>query len=245
MTAIALAAGESRRMGGVQSKVLKPLAGRPLLAYVLDSCRAAGAARIIVVVGAGRDEIGARFADHSLEFAVQREPRGTADAVLACRSMMAPDEECVVVYGDVPLMTGRSIRRMVETRRARAADVAVLTAVLNDPHNYGRVLRGSGDTIERIVEERDADDEIRRVREVNSGFCAFVWGRFLPALERVRPSAVSGELYLTDAIGEVRAEGGTVVAVPMDDPREILGANTPEQLAAIAREQARRASLVR
>jgi len=229
-------------MGGVESKVLKLLAGRPLLAYVIDSCRDAGATRIIVVVGAAREAIQTRFAGPGLEFAVQSEPKGTADAVLACRDMVGLEEECVVVYGDVPLMTGPTIGRMVDARRRAGADVAVLTAVLDDPHNYGRVLSGAGDTIERIVEERDADEQVRRVKEVNSGFYAFVWGRVLPALERVRPSPVSGELYLTDAVAQVRADGGKVVAVLMDDPCEMLGANTPEQLAAIARAHAARAT---
>ncbi len=232
-------------MGGGVSKVLKQIAGRPLLAYVIDSCREAGASRIIVVVGEARKAIETQFAGQGLEFAVQSEPRGTADAVLACRGMLDPEEECVVVYGDVPLMTGPTIRRMVDTRRQRGADVAVLTAILDNPENYGRVLRGIGDTVERIVEERDADEQVRQVKEVNSGFYAFVWGRMLPALERVRPSPVSGELYFTDAVAQLRAEGGKVVAVLMDDPDEMLGANTPEQLAAIARVHAARAAVRR
>ncbi len=225
--------------------MLKQIAGRPLLAYVIDSCREAGASRIIVVVGEARKAIETQFAGQGLEFAVQSEPRGTADAVLACRGMLDPEEECVVVYGDVPLMTGPTIRRMVDTRRQRGADVAVLTAILDNPENYGRVLRGIGDTVERIVEERDADEQVRQVKEVNSGFYAFVWGRMLPALERVRPSPVSGELYFTDAVAQLRAEGGKVVAVLMDDPDEMLGANTPEQLAAIARVHAARAAVRR
>ncbi|MEO0086321.1 MAG: NTP transferase domain-containing protein [candidate division WOR-3 bacterium] len=245
MTAIVLAAGESKRMGGGTPKVLRLLGNRPLLAHVIDSCRAAGATRIIVVVGAAQDTIRARFANQGLEFAVQSEPKGTADAVLACRDVVRPEEECVVVYGDVPLMTGSSICRLIETRRQTQADVAVLTAVLDNPCGYGRVVRGAGGTIERIVEERDADEVTRRVREVNSGFYAFVWGRIRPALERVRPSPVSGEYYLTDAIALVRADGGKVVAVPMDDPCEMLGANTPEQLTAIERIWAARLAAAR
>ena len=241
MTAIVLAAGESRRMGGSVPKVLLPLDGRPLLEYVIEACRAAGAERLVVVVGAGADQVRQRFAGRGLEFAVQPERKGTADAVLCCRHLMKADEECAVVYGDVPLMTGGTIRRMVEARRGQDADVAVLTAELDNPYNYGRVLRGEGSTIERIVEERDADEATRRVREVNSGFYTFVWGRVLPALERVRPSPASGEYYLTDAVQEVRQAGGSVVAVRMDDPREMLGANTPTQLEEIERERARRA----
>lgn len=228
-------------MGSETPKVLIPVEGRPLLAYVLDSVRGAGVERIVVVVGKGREGVTAEFRDQGLEFAVQAEQKGTADAVLSCRDLLAPDEECAVVYGDVPMMRAETIRRLVRARAEQGADVAVLTAELEDPFGYGRIVRGEGDVIEDIVEERDADDAVRSIREVNSGFYAFGWGRLVPVLERIDPSPVSGEYYLTDAVKGVRAEGGLVVAVRMADPVEMMGANTPEQLGQVARELARRA----
>jgi bifunctional UDP-N-acetylglucosamine pyrophosphorylase/glucosamine-1-phosphate N-acetyltransferase len=228
-------------MGSETPKVLIPVEGRPLLGYVLDSVRGAGVDRILVVVGQGREEVMAEFNDQGLEFAVQAEQKGTADAVLSCRELMAGDDECVVVYGDVPMMRAQTIRRLVDARAKRGADVTVLTARFEDPFGYGRIVRGRGDVIEDIVEERDADDAVRRIREVNSGFYAFGWGRLLPVLERIEPSPVSGEYYLTDAVKGVRAEGGLVVAVRMADPVEMMGANTPEQLEQVARELVRRA----
>lgn len=230
-------------MGTQLPKVLLPLVGRPLLAHVLDAVRGAGVVRVVVVVGAGREQVLQQFAGMGLEFAVQAEPKGTADAVLACRRLVADDEECVIVYGDVPLMNARTIVRLVDARRRRNADVAVLTAVLDDPSGYGRVVRGDSDTVESIVEERDADTTTRQVREVNSGFCSFVWGRALPALQAIEPSPVSGEYYLTDAVRVIRNRGGTVVAVAMDNPEEMMGVNTPDQFQAVARAIAlRRAS---
>jgi bifunctional UDP-N-acetylglucosamine pyrophosphorylase/glucosamine-1-phosphate N-acetyltransferase len=231
-------------MGATAPKVLLPIHGRPLLAYVLDAVRGAGANRIVIVVGVAREAVMTLPEAAGVEFAVQAEPRGTADAVLACRGMVGPDEECVVVYGDVPLMRDETIRRLAEVRQA-GTDVAVLTAVLDNPYGYGRVVRGDGDTIERITEERDATDEVRRIREVNSGFYAFRWGRILPVLERIKPSPVSGEYYLTDAVREVRSEGGRVAAVLMADPVEMLGANTPEQLDEVAAEMTRRTAVAR
>jgi len=228
-------------MGAQAPKVLLLLEGRPLLAYVIDAVRQAGASRTVVVVGAGREQVVERFSGQGLEFAVQAEQKGTADAVLACRGLVADDEECIVVYGDVPLMSGRTVRRLVEARRETQADVAVLTAILDDPSGYGRIIRGPGDIIEQIVEERDADDRTRRIREVNSGFSAFVWGRMRAALEHVGPSPVSGEYYLTDAVREIRADGGRVAAVLMDDAREMLGANTPEQMEIVRKLVRRRA----
>ncbi len=228
-------------MGSETPKVLIPVEGRPLLAYVLDSVRGAGVERIVVVVGKERQGVVAEFKGQGLEFAVQAEQKGTADAVLSCQDLLAPDEECVVVYGDVPMMRSETIRRLVRARTERGADVAVLTAEFEDPFGYGRIVRGEGDVIDDIVEERDADDAVRSIKEVNSGFYAFGWGRLVPVLERIEPSPVSGEYYLTDAVKGVRAEGGLVVAVRMADPVEMMGANTPEQLEQVARELARRA----
>lgn len=234
MTTIVLAAGRSTRMGGGLSKVLLEVAGRPLLGYLLDAVRDAGVGRIIVVTRARGDEVEMAFQGQDLEFAVQVEQRGTADAVLACRDLLFEDEECLVLCGDAPLLRPVTIRRLGECRQAVGADVAVLTAQFADPSGYGRVIRGDGDRVRAIVEERDARPEERAVREVNSGAYSFRWGRLLPLLEALKPSPVSGELYLTDAVRAITNDGGLVVALPAEDPDEILGANTPDQLARVA-----------
>ncbi len=233
MTAVILAAGQSKRMRAGTPKVLLPAAGRPLVAYVIDAARAAGATRIALVVGAGRELVTAALAGQGLEFVVQAAPRGTADAVLACRDILSPDDEIVVLCGDAPLVTAESIRRLRDGRAASRADIAVLTALLDDPGAYGRIIRRADGAVERIVEKRDAAPGELAVREVNSGCYSFRWGRVLPCLERIKPSPVSGELYLTDVVAEVNSEGGRVVPVVAADPAEMMGANTPEDLAAV------------
>jgi bifunctional UDP-N-acetylglucosamine pyrophosphorylase/glucosamine-1-phosphate N-acetyltransferase len=205
------------------------------LSYVLESARAAGATRTIVVVGAQKEQVIAAFEQTGVEFAVQAGQRGTADAILACRELLGDDEECVVLCGDAPLIRPETIRRLAEARREAGADVAVFTARLPDPTGYGRVVRAGGDSVEQIIEQRDATPEVLAINEVNSGAYSFRWGRVKPALERIRPSLVSGEYYLTDIVGEVRAEGGRVVAVLAADPGEMLGANTPDDLDALER----------
>lgn len=220
-------------MGTFVPKVLLPVAGRPLLSYVLESARAAGATRIIVVVGAQKEQVMAAFEQDGVEFVVQAGQRGTADAVLACRDRLADDEECVVLCGDAPLIRPETIRRLVQARRAAGADIVVFTARLADPAGYGRVVRGRGDSIERIVEQRDATSEVLAIDEVNSGAYSFRWGVARPALERIQPSPVSGEYYLTDIVRELRSEGGQAVAVLAADPNEMLAANTPGELAAL------------
>jgi bifunctional UDP-N-acetylglucosamine pyrophosphorylase/glucosamine-1-phosphate N-acetyltransferase len=222
-------------MGARVPKVLLSIAGRPLLSYVLESARAAGVTRTIVVVGTQKEQVMAAFGWAGVEFAVQAGQRGTADAVLACRDRLADNEECVVLCGDAPLIRPETIRRLVRARQAAGADVAVFTARLADPAGYGRVVRAGGDSIERIVEKRDATPEVLAINEVNSGAYSFRWGRARPALERIRPSPVSGEYYLTDIVREVRSEGGQAVAVLATDPDEMLGANTPDELAALER----------
>jgi len=220
-------------MGASVPKVLLPIAGRPLLCYVLESARAAGAARIVVVVGVQREQVMAAFEQDGVEFVEQEGQRGTADAVLACRGRLADDEECVVLCGDAPLIRPQTIQRLVRVRQSTGADLAVFTARLANPAGYGRVVRGLGDSIVRIVEQRDATPEVLAIDEVNSGAYSFRWDRARPALERIRPSPVSGEYYLTDIVREVREEGGQAVAVLATDPDEMLGANTPDELVAL------------
>jgi bifunctional UDP-N-acetylglucosamine pyrophosphorylase / glucosamine-1-phosphate N-acetyltransferase len=222
-------------MGASVPKVLLPIKGRPLLSYVLESARAAGVTRTIVVVGTQKEQVMAAFAQDGVEFAVQAGQRGTADAVLACRDQLSDDEECVVLCGDAPLIRPETIRRLFRARQEANADVAVFPARLPDPGGYGRIVRAGGDSIERIVEQRDATPEVLAINEVNSGAYSFRWGRARPALERIQPSPVSGEFYLTDIVREFRAEGGQAVAVLAADPDEMRGANTPEELAELER----------
>jgi len=227
-------------MGTSLPKVLLPIAGRPLLSYVLESARRAGVTRAIVVVGTQKERVMAAFGQAGVEFAKQAGQRGTADAVLACRDLLGDDEECVVLCGDAPLIRPETIRRLVQARLDAGADVAVFTARLTDPARYGRVVRTDRGYIERIVEQRDATPEVLAINEVNSGAYSFRWGRVRPALERIRPSPVSGECYLTDVVREVRADGGLVVAALASDPDEMLGANTRDELAALERKLAAR-----
>jgi len=235
MTAIVLAAGLSKRMGGDIPKVLLEIGGRPLLSYVLESVRAAGVSRTIVVVGAQKERVMAAFERDGVEFAVQTAQLGTASAVMAGRDLLADDEECVVLCGDAPLIRPETVRRLIRERQAAGADVAVFTARLADPAAYGRVKRAGGDFIERIVEQRQATSGELAINEVNSGAYSFRWGRARPALERILKRPTNHEYYLTDIVQELRSEGGSAVAVLATDPDEMRGANTPDELAALER----------
>lgn len=222
-------------MNADRPKVLLSALGRPLVDYVIAAARSGGARRVIVVVGFGREQVVSALRQRSVEFAVQSEPRGTADAVLACQGMIAPEEDVIVLCGDAPLISPGSIRQLAEARKAVGATIAILTAVLSDPAGYGRIIRDERGDVARIVECCDAKSEELEVHEVNSGVYSFNWGEVLPVLKGIKPSPSSGEYYLTDIVAEVVRTGRRVIGVQAANPEEMLGANTPQELEQVVR----------
>jgi bifunctional UDP-N-acetylglucosamine pyrophosphorylase/glucosamine-1-phosphate N-acetyltransferase len=240
MTGIILAAGKSKRTATPQPKVLLTLRGRAVLSYVLDVCHQAGLKRIIVVVGDRREQVEAAFAEQGLEFAVQVEPRGTAEAVLSCAGRLGDSDDAVILSGDVPLIRPGTVARLVERHRADRADLTLLTATVPDAHGYGRIIRDDQGRVCDVVEERDASPQQRAIREMNVGLYAVRWGRVVPLLQRIEPSPRTGEFYLTKLVGLVAGTGGTVSAVTVADQSEFMGVNTIEELALVERELERR-----
>ena len=226
-----LAAGEGKRMKSDLPKVLHPAAGEPLLAHVGRAARDAGVGKIVAVVGKGSERVRAAFAGSGWEFVEQPERRGTADAVKrAVPWIEGFDGDVLVLAGDVPLLKGSTLRVLRDECHASGAAVSVLTASLPDPQGYGRILRDASGAFTGIVEEKDATEEQRGVREVNSSLYCFRAADLLFALPRIRNDNVQGEFYLTDAIGILREAGRTVIAVEAAALDEILGVNDPEQL---------------
>lgn len=233
LSAVILAAGEGTRMKSHRPKVLHCLAGRPLLHWVLDTARAAGAKKRLVVLGHKAEEVG-RSLPADTATAIQDRPLGTGHAVLSAKSRMTGAAgDVLVLCGDAPLLTARTLRRLVrEHRRARAA-ATVLTAELARPFGYGRIVRAAHDPrcVTAIVEEKDATDEQRQIREVNSGAYCFSLAALWKMLARVGNRNRKGEYYLTDVVGLLCAEGRTVRGVRADDAEEILGINSRRELA--------------
>ncbi|GMU43651.1 MAG: bifunctional UDP-N-acetylglucosamine diphosphorylase/glucosamine-1-phosphate N-acetyltransferase GlmU [Xanthomonadales bacterium] len=234
---IVLAAGEGRRMRSALPKVLVPLAGRPMLDHVLDAARALEPTGISVVWGHRGEALRAACANaQDLDWVHQAEQRGTGHAVALALPGIADDTRVLVLYGDVPLLTANTLRPLAEA----PAELAVLTAYLADPHGYGRVLTNADGRVDRIVEERDANAEERRVHVVNTGVVAAQAGALRAWLARVRPDNAQGELYLTDVFALAAAEGRAALAVPCADPHEAFGANDAWQLAELERYYQRR-----
>lgn len=236
LTIVVLAAGEGKRMRSRQPKVLHALCGRPLLGYALRSARAL-ADRIVVVVPPDSPAVAAA-AGPDVQVVEQRERLGTGHAVLQARGACGEDT-ILVLPGDVPLLSLETLERLVHHHRATRAAVTVLTAVVTDPAGYGRVLRQGG-RVKRIVEDRDATDDEKRITEINTSVYCFAASPLWSALEELRPDNDQGEYYLTDVVGILARRGGRVEAVTVAEPTEALGVNDRRQLAALAAIQRRR-----
>lgn len=231
--AIVLAAGLGTRMRSRQPKVLHQICGRPMLGYALDAARAATSAKPIVVVSPATLAIQDAFSGEA-RFALQDEPRGTADALRAALAEVGDGvTELLVVGGDTPFLQAGTLTALLAERRAGGGPLAVLTTRLTEPDGYGRIVRDADGNVTRIVEEKDAGPHERAIDEVNAGVYALEAGWARTRLADVPASTVSGELYLTDLVRLAVADGATVRAFPAD-PDEAAGINDRVQLAAAA-----------
>ena len=237
---IILAAGEGKRMKSRLPKVLQPIAGRPMLAHVIAAAHALGAAGVHIVHGHGGDQVRAVFAGESgLRWAEQAQQLGTGHAVQQAMPGVPDQARVLVLYADVPLITVATLRRLLEAGLDRAA---VLTETLADPTGYGRVvLDGNGD-VQAIVEHKDADDQQRAVRLVNTGVVAAPASALRRWLGRLGNDNAQGEYYLTDIFAMARTDGHPAAAVGCDVAGEAEGANDPVQLASLERAFQRRAA---
>jgi bifunctional UDP-N-acetylglucosamine pyrophosphorylase/glucosamine-1-phosphate N-acetyltransferase len=208
------------------AKLLHPLCGRPMIAWSVAAAKRAGAARVVVVQGPGRELEEAL--DHGVEFAVQEQARGTADAVRAASAAFDGARTVIVVNGDHPLISAETLRELAEVHERSGAAATIATAVLDDPTGYGRVIRGPDGTVERVVETKapgDASELELHIREVNTGIYAFEAAELVSALERVRGHNAQGELYLPDVLPILRGDERTVIAHEITDPGSMLGVN--------------------
>lgn len=242
--AVVLAAGKGTRMGSDLPKVLHEAAGKPLVTWVLEALAAAGVDNRIVVVGYGADLVERSLAGMpGVSFALQREQRGTGDAVAAAapaiRAVIAGDppgsrRPVVIVCGDSPMLRVESVRGLLAEWSARGAACLLGTAVTADPTGLGRIVRDAAGRFKKIVEQKDASAAERAITEVNMSTYVFEAGALLEALAELRPDNAAGEYYITDCPGMLLEKGCVVDAVACLDASETLSVNTPEQLAAVA-----------
>ena len=229
--AIILAAGPGKRMGAVKPKVLMALDGKPLVIWVLEAVRTAGIKRVIVVIGHQGEQVQQVLDGFDVEFVWQRPLLGTGHAVQQTENLLKSHAGPVaVLLGDVPRIRPETIRGLISTHCEAKASATVLTAVIDDPAGYGRIVRRSDGTLDRIVEARDADLKIKAIKEINTGTMCFYAPDLLAALPAVTSDNAQQEYYLTDVIGILQKSGLLVHGYQTHDPRDALGANSQSQL---------------
>jgi len=229
---VILAAGEGKRMKSALPKVLQPIAGRPMLAHVIDVARALGAAGIHVVYGHGGAQVRATFADQAdLAWAEQAQQLGTGHAVQQAMPNVPDAARILVLYADVPLIATDTLRTLLATD----GSLGVLVAELDDPSGYGRVLRDSDGRVAAIVEHKDANAEQRAVRTINSGIIVADAAPLRRWLDALRNDNAQGEFYLTDVFAQAARENTPAAIATCADPIEVEGANDPWQLARLER----------
>jgi bifunctional UDP-N-acetylglucosamine pyrophosphorylase / glucosamine-1-phosphate N-acetyltransferase len=234
---VILAAGKGTRMKSARPKVLHALAGRPLIEHVLRTVDQLQAASTVLVIGHGADEVRSTLAVRSdLRFVVQAPQLGTGHALLQAQPVLAGRAGTVLLlYADVPLLEASTLRRLIAAHDGARAQATVLTAMLDDPYGYGRIVRDGSGRILRIVEERDASTEERRIREVNSGIYAFALGPLFGALRGLATDNAQGEYYLTDLVSAYRQRQLKVETVVLDRADELKGVNSRVDLSDLGR----------
>jgi bifunctional UDP-N-acetylglucosamine pyrophosphorylase/glucosamine-1-phosphate N-acetyltransferase len=232
LTVLVLAAGKGKRMKSDIAKVLHEVAGRPMLSYVLDRTSELGAARAIVVVGHKKESV-ISMLPSGVGHAVQEPQLGTGHAVMCAENLFRDTQgDILILYGDVPLITTPTIRSLLENHRTASNSGTILTAVLDEPAGYGRIVRKAEGGVDSIVEHKDAGPEELAIKEINTGICCFKIADLLAVLTEIKDDNAQGEYYITDAVGLMRSRGMRVGAVVAANPAETEGINTEEQRAA-------------
>src|SRR5579862_2441889 len=222
-----MAGGLGTRMRSSLAKHLHPLLGRRVVDWVIDAARTAGAGRVVVVAS---EETKGEY--EGVEVAVQAEPRGTGDAVAAARETLAGfDGSILVLDAAAPLLTAEQFVELAAEHERRSAAVTILSFETERPLPYGRIIRGSDGSVQAIVEDRDATEEQRAIRELNSSIYVFAAAPLWDTLGRLDPHNAQGELYLTDTVAKIVAAGGRAAAWVCPDDDSPVGINTRAELA--------------
>ncbi len=228
LSIIILAAGQGTRMRSALPKVLQPLAARPLLAHVLECSHTLGADDICIVYGHGAEAVQAAFADDTLRWALQEEQLGTGHAMQQAMPGTPDGNRVLVLFGDVPLLRPSTLERLLD--ETPPDDLAVLTVDMDDPTGYGRVIREGG-SVRSIVEEKDANDDEKAVREINTGVMASQAAKLKSWLGELSNDNAQGEYYLTDVIAMAVDDNVEVHGIKAGSPVEVMGINDKKQLA--------------
>jgi UDP-N-acetylglucosamine diphosphorylase/glucosamine-1-phosphate N-acetyltransferase len=227
-----LAAGKGTRMKSDLVKVLHPVAGRPMLDYVLNLAEEMGSGKIAVIIGHQADLVEGRYGNRGPTFVYQREQLGTGHAVLQAREAFAGYRGTILILcGDVPLLQVSTVRDLMERHCASGAAITVLTTLLEDPFGYGRIVKDKEGNVLGIVEHRDATEEQKKIREINTGIYCAENPFLFEAVSEIGNDNAQKEYYFTDIFAIARRKGVRTASVIAPDPGEVMGINSPDDLA--------------
>ena len=230
-TAIILAAGKGTRMKSSLPKVLHKVCGKPMIEHVLTAAEEAGVDRNILVIGYGAEQVKETLGDQ-VQYAYQYEQLGTGHAVLQAADFLKDyDGAVLVICGDTPLLTGETFSKLLAYHRERKAVATVLTGMMDNPYGYGRIIRNSNGGVTKIMEEKDASPDEKRIQEINTGTYCFDSNLLFAALEKITPNNAQGEYYLTDVISMFVERNLRVEAVVAENVLETMGINSRKHLA--------------
>ncbi len=232
LKSLILAAGKGTRMKSDLPKVVHLCDGKPMVHYVIEASKEAGAQEVCVIVGYKADEVKESI-DEEVRYVLQTEQLGTGHAVLCAADFIKEEGDVMILCGDTPLITGETLRKLVQTHREGRYGVTVLSAIVDDATGYGRIVRNKDKEFEKIVEQKDATEEERNIKEINSGMYIFNCGALTQALSKLTNDNAAGEYYLTDTIELIKKAGykAAAMAISKEASDEIRGVNTTEQLA--------------
>jgi len=229
--AVILAAGQGTRMQSKLPKVLHPLGGMPLIQHILITLKELEPEQIIIVVGYGHQKVMDTLGS-SYIYALQEEQLGTAHALKQAQGFLKSDiENILVLCGDTPLITSATLKKLIAEHQSQNAAATVLTAYIDDPLHYGRILRDAQGRLHKIVEAKDATAQEKAVKEINTGIYCFKRRLLEQVLDKIKQNNAQKEYYLTDAVAIFKEDGYNVFALAAENEKEVLGINTRSELA--------------
>lgn len=228
--AVILAAGKGTRMKSDLPKVVHTIEGKCLVDYVIEAARGAGVEDICLVVGYKHEEVERSIAHKDVSYALQTEQLGTGHAVMCAREFLGVRGSTMILFGDTPLITAETLRRLQEYHTSHGNAVTVLSAKIGDPTGYGRIIRDEQGRFVKSVEHKDASPEELLSHEINSGMYIFDTAELAEALKKIRPNNAQGEYYLPDTLTIIKEKGLRVDAFALESPEDITGVNDREQL---------------
>lgn len=234
LKAVILAAGKGTRMKSDLPKVIHTIDDKCLVDYVIDAAKGAGATDICLVVGYKADVVKSSIAATDVTFAMQTKQLGTGHAVKCAKDFLGKEGQTMILFGDTPLITAETLKRLLDYHTSHQDAVTVLSAKIDDPTGYGRIIRDEAGNFVKSVEHKDASEEELASHEINSGMYIFDTAELSEALEKIRPNNAQGEYYLPDTLTIIKDKGLRVDAFALESPEDISGCNDKEQLAEAA-----------